>query len=309
MHALMTGEVPDAQVAGWLVAYRARGARGSELAEMAAVLAEHAVAVPDPPVDLVDTCGTGGGSPSFNLSTAAAFIACGAGAKVAKHGNRAVTSACGSADVLEALGAKIDLAPERSSELLRTLGFAFLFAPLHHPAMRHVGPVRRALGVRTVFNFLGPLANPARAKRQVIGVYDPRVAPAIAEAASLLGAERVWVVHGDDGLDEVSPCASTRVWGTTDAERIHLEAEGIPFVSAEALAPGADAEASAAILREAVTSPDSPRFAAALPSAAAVLVVGGLAKSMREGADLARQSVAEGRARRALEAYVEESRR
>jgi anthranilate phosphoribosyltransferase len=260
---------------------------------------------------LVDTCGTGGGIPSFNLSTGAAILAASAGAKVAKHGNRAVTSSCGSADVLEALGVNVSSEPEGAARLLDRAGIAFFFAPTHHPALRHVGKVRRELGVRTVFNQLGPLANPAGARRQLVGVYEPGLVRPMAEALLDLGAERALVVYGEEGLDEISPCGPTLTALVAEGAVRDGKATpadfGLEPLSPSALEPGEDAAQNARILREALTDPVSPRCGALLPSAAAALWLAGLAKDFREGARLAREAVASGRAAKTLERFARES--
>ncbi len=211
---LMRGEASPAMIAGLLMGLRAKGETAAEVTGAVAALREAMVPLPgtNQPAT-VDTCGTGGGKiGTFNLSTAAAFLAAGAGARVAKHGNRSYTSKCGSADVLEALGVNIGLAPERAREALDTHRMVFLFAPNYHPAMRHVGPTRKELGVPTIMNLLGPLANPARVRRQVLGVADPRRAPLLAAALAQLGVEHALVVHGEIGMDEVSPAGVTAVW-------------------------------------------------------------------------------------------------
>ena len=306
------GEASPARIAAALIALRAKGCTGIELAAFAEVLRARAAPFPAVARTLVDTCGTGGGAPSFNLSTAAAIIASAAGAAVAKHGNRAVTSACGSADVLEALGVRLDPSPERAADMLATIGLAFLFAPSLHPAMKAVGPTRRELGVRTVFNQLGPLVNPAGARRQIVGVYDPALLEPMADALALLGAERALVVHGRDGMDELSPCAPTGWSGVWDGERRRGEVSpadfGLEPLDPTALAPAATVEGNGALLREAISDPDSPRFAAVLPGAAAALWVAGVAPDLRAAAAAAREAVASGRAAVRLAEFVEASR-
>ncbi|MFZ5785757.1 MAG: anthranilate phosphoribosyltransferase, partial [Acidobacteriota bacterium] len=210
--ALMAGELSEPQQAAFLVALRAKGETPAEVAAAAAVLRRFALPVESTRRPLIDTCGTGGdGAHTLNISTGAALVAAACGAAVAKHGNRSVSSKCGSADVLEALGMPLDLEPERLGELLDAEGFAFLFAARLHPAMRAVMPVRRSLAVRTVFNLLGPLANPAGVRRQVVGVYAEDVLELVAAALAELGAERAWVVHSRDGLDELSVTSPTDV--------------------------------------------------------------------------------------------------
>src|SRR4051794_25180969 len=211
LREIMQGEASEAQAAAFLIALRTKGETVDEIVGLARTMRELARAVDVGRDDLLDTAGTGGGQPTFNVSTTAAFVAAGAGCAVAKHGNRSATSRCGSADVLEALGARIDLEPAAVADCIESLGFGFMFAPLHHLAMRHVAPVRKELAVRTVFNFLGPLTNPAGPKRQIIGVADVRYLEKIAAALGELGTEGALVVSSADGLDEFSASRATRV--------------------------------------------------------------------------------------------------
>src|ERR671932_446443 len=212
MGEIMEGKATPAQIGGFLVALRAKGETAEEIAGCAEAMREHALAVRPARDDLVDTAGTGGdGAGTLNISTAAALVAAGAGAGVAKHGNRAVSSASGSADGLEALGFELELPGERIAQSIDELGFGFLFAPTHHPAMRHAAPVRRELGARTVFNVLGPLTNPAGARAQVVGVYSATLVRTIAEVLARLGAHRAFVVHGAYGIDELSPAGPNLV--------------------------------------------------------------------------------------------------
>src|SRR5919205_4363564 len=212
MNEIMRGEATPAQIGGFLVALRAKGETPDEIAGFAEAIREQATPVRPQREDLVDTAGTGGdGAATINISTAAALVAAAAGAAVAKHGNRAVASACGSADVLEALGFNLELEPERIAQSIDELGFGFLFAPAHHPGFRHAAPVRRELATRTVFNVLGPLTNPAGARAQVVGVYSPELVRTIAEVLAQLGARRAFVVHGPGGLDELSPAGPNLV--------------------------------------------------------------------------------------------------
>ncbi|HLK16644.1 MAG TPA: anthranilate phosphoribosyltransferase [Fimbriimonadaceae bacterium] len=311
MAAMFDEDVPGSVKGAALALLRQKGATGVELAEFARILRENAVTVDAGIEDLVDTCGTGGGIPSFNLSTAAALIACGAGAKVAKHGNRGVTSSCGSADVLEALGVKLIEDPARLRSILQSVGIAFLFAPTHHPTMKKVGPVRRELGFRTVFNQLGPLANPFGAKNQVVGVYDPALLVPMAEALRLLGSKRALVVHGADGLDEISPCGTTYCAELQAGEIRSIELAPTDFgmepLPPSAIACGEDHGTSAAILKMAISEEESPRAFACLPNAAAALVVGGIAGTYREGAELARAAIASGAAFAKLEEFAKAS--
>src|SRR5687768_15637035 len=217
MGAIMRGEATPAQIGAFLVALRAKGETVDEIAGCAEAMREHVVAVRPERDDLVDTAGTGGdGARTLNISTAAALVAAAAGAGVAKHGNRAVSSACGSADVLEALGFRLELPPERIAESIDRLGFGFMFAPSHHPAMRHAAPVRRELATRTVFNVLGPLTNPAGARAQLVGVYSAALVPTIAAVLAELGARRAFVVHGFAGIDELSPAGPNLVCEVVD---------------------------------------------------------------------------------------------
>lgn len=311
MRYLVGGEATDAQIGGVLLALRVKGCTTKELASFVAELRSHATILPNPPENLVDTCGTGGGIPTFNISTAAAFVAAGAGAKVAKHGNRAMTSRCGSADVLEALGVELGGEPEHLAHILEATGMVFMFAQSHHPAMKHVAKARRELGQRTIFNQLGPLLNPAGAKRQLIGVYDAGLMRHMGEALNALGTERAYLVHGLEGLDEISPCGPTevvRVWhGKVSGEVLTPEDFGLEPVTNDALLQADDVEGAAAILREAITDPDSPRARAVLPSAAAAIHLADLAGDLKEAAALARTSIADGKALEKLERLIEEA--
>jgi anthranilate phosphoribosyltransferase len=256
---------------------------------------------------LIDTCGTGGGTvPTFNISTAAALVAAGAGATVAKHGNRSFTSRCGSADVLEALGVRITVDPEAAARLLREAGIAFLFAPKFHPAMKHVGPTRRELGVPSIMNLLGPLANPAGARRQVVGVADPGRAPLMAQTLGRLGAAHALVVHGRPGLDEVSPLGTTAVWEVRDGRIETWEIDprrlGLDSTDADSLRGGEPADNAARVERLLDGGDDDPTGrAAVLLNAAAAIYVAGLAASLEEGAERAREALDQGAARAALE--------
>lgn len=298
MEQFVEGGLPDGLVGGLLVAVQAKGATGAELAAFARVMRRHARPLDHGMSGLLDTCGTGGGKTTFNLSTAAALVAAAAGAKVAKHGNRGVTSPWGSADVLEHLG--VDLASDGDHQVacLREAGVAFLFAQAHHPAMRHVGPVRRSLGVRTVFNLLGPLSNPAGATRQLIGVYDQRFVVPVAEALVQLGAEEAMVVYAEEGMDEVSACGATRVAAVKDGgiriTRLKPADFGLEPLPASALEPGPDLASNADILREAIGDPDSPRFNALVPNVAVALVIAGVASDFADGAHRAREAVRQG---------------
>src|SRR5205085_10532864 len=252
MDEVMAGEATPAQIAGFLVALRAKGETAEEIAGCAEAMREHALVVRPARDDLVDTAGTGGdGAGTLNISTAAALVAAAAGAGVAKHGNRAVSSASGSADVLEALGFNLELEPERIGRSIDELGFGFLFAPSHHPAMRHAAPVRKELAARTVFNVLGPLTNPAGARAQVVGVYAPELVETIADVLARLGSRRAFVVHGAGGIDELSPCGPNQVCevvgGEVHERTIDPEELGVERCSPEELRGGTPAENARAI--------------------------------------------------------------
>ena len=311
MRFLMSGEATEAQIGGVLMALRVKGSTTNELASFAAVLRQQALSVHHLFDNLVDTCGTGGGIPTFNISTASAIVASAAGVRIAKHGNRAVTSKCGSADVLEALGIPIEGDPEALLHRLQNHGIVFMFAPAHHPAMRHVGKARRELGVRTVFNQLGPLLNPAGAKRQLIGVYDSGLMRSMGEALNKLGTERALLVHGDDGMDEVSPVGTTqaiKVWnGKVEPIKLSPADFGLSPIPVQALAPGETVEESADILREAIGNVESLRAAAIVPSVAVAIWLGGLEDSLPAAADRARRAIADGSATRKL-AEISEAR-
>jgi anthranilate phosphoribosyltransferase len=261
--------------------------------------------------DLLDTAGTGGGVLTFNVSTTAAFVAAGAGCCVAKHGNRSATSRSGSADLLEALGARIDLDATGVARCIDEVGFGFMFAPAHHQAMRHVMPVRKALGVRTIFNFLGPLTNPAGATRQLIGVVDPAFMERIAGALEQLGARHALVVSGTDGLDELSICADTQVIEVTEegirAYTVSPEDVGLERGTHEAVRGGSP-EDNAAITRAVLGGEPGPRRALVVFNAAAALMVAGRAATLEEGARLAEQTLDSGAALQSMESFVSKTR-
>jgi anthranilate phosphoribosyltransferase len=311
MGCVMDGSASPALIAGFLVGLRTRGETVAEITGCARAIRSRAAPFPGAGDDLVDTCGTGGdGSGTFNISTTAAFVAAGAGAAVAKHGNRAISSHTGSADVLEALGVDIAMSGAEAAEALAAAGVTFLFAPAFHAAMRHAAPVRRELGVRTVFNLLGPLCNPAGASAQLIGVFDAALVRPVAEAAAALGARRVMVVHGSDGLDELTVTGPSRVaeWDGTSLREYDLDPADAGLQRRDAaLLKGGDAATNAAILREVLdpAAPEGPALAArrdvVLFNSAAALVVAGRAGSLAEGVGLARASIASGEARRRLD--------
>ena len=307
-------QIPDAQIAARLTALAVRGVAAVELAGFADAMRAAAVPLPLTEAErasLVDTCGTGGdASGTFNISTGAALVAAAAGAKIAKHGNRSVTSRCGSADVLEALGVPVNLAPETAVACLRQTGFVFLFAPAMHPAMRRVQPLRRALGFRTVFNILGPLTNPAGARRQVVGVYAPELVPLVAEAMMLLGIEHGIVAHGqiaEGGLDELSlsgPSLLAEVKnGRVDQRALALNEIDLPPAPLTALA-GGDAQQNAALLVKVFSGEAGPYRDIVVLNAAAALIVAGLASTLREGIAQAAAAIDSGAAQRTLAALV-----
>lgn len=306
---ILEGKATPAHIAAFAVALRAKGESVEEITGLVSAMLEHAEPVPGVDGDgLVDTCGTGGDrSGSINVSTLAALVAAGAGARVCKHGNRAASSACGSADVLEALGVAIDIGPEAVAPCLEQAGMAFCFAPRFHPALRHAGPVRRELGVPTVFNFLGPLANPARVRRQVIGVSDPAMADKMMGVLLARGAVRAWVVYGHDGLDELSTTAPSTVLDLCDGEvrtyDVDPAAFGLDAAAAEALR-GGDATRNAGFVRRVLSGERGPHRDIALLNGAAAIVVAGLAPDIAAGLALAERSVDEGSAARVLERLV-----
>jgi len=308
MSSIMNGETTHAQIAGFLIALRAKGETADEIAGCAEAMREHALPVRPRRNDLVDTAGTGGdGARTINISTAAALVAAAAGAGVAKHGNRAVSSACGSADVLEALGFDLDLTAERVAQSIDELGFGFLFAPTHHPAMRHAAPVRSELAARTVFNVLGPLTNPAGARAQVVGVYAPELVRTIAEVLAQLGATRAFVVHGAGGIDELSPSGPNFVCevvnGDIRARNIDPLEFGLPRCDPAELRGGSPEENAAAI-RGVFAGEDGGRRSAILLNAAGAIAAGGHADDLREGLELAREAVDSGAAAARLDALI-----
>jgi anthranilate phosphoribosyltransferase len=311
---IMRGEVSETQIAGFLIALRTKGETVGELAGLARTMRELAAHVPCAREDLLDTAGTGGGRRTFNVSTTAAVIAAGAGCAVAKHGNRSATGPSGSADLLEALGARIDLDPAGVARCIEEAGFGFMFAPAHHRATRFVVPVRHELGVRTIFNLLGPLTNPAGASRQLIGVSDPLFLETIAGALALLGVERALVVSGEDGLDEVSISAATSVvevaGGETRRYKLTPEELGLARVpvSDPALGGGTPIE-NADIARAILAGEQGSRTDLALANAGAAIYAAGAAATPAAGVEAARAAIADGAAARALEAYVSASHR
>jgi anthranilate phosphoribosyltransferase len=310
LREVMEGNASESETAAFLIALRTKGETVQEIAGLASTMRELALPV-RVKGDLVDTAGTGGGRPTFNVSTTAAFIAAGAGCRVAKHGNRSATSQCGSADVLEALGARIDLEPDDVAACIEEVGFGFMFAPKHHSAMKYVVPVRKALGVRTIFNFLGPLTNPAGAKRQVIGVSDPSKLETLAAALAELGTESALVVSSADGLDELSVSGTTRVVELGNGELtiydVSPEQVGLEPSGDGAVAAGTP-DQNARVLRDVLGGRPGTERALAVMNAAAAIYVGGLAESIAAGVERAQQSIDSGAAEGVLEAYVERAR-
>ena len=304
--ALMTGEVPPAQAGGLLSALRVRGENGGEILGFARALREHAAPFALAGEGLIDTCGTGGDSlGTFNVSTLAGIVAAAGGARVAKHGNRAVSSRCGSADLLEALGVRIDGAPRAVARCIEEAGFGFLFAPNYHPTLRQLAPLRRELGFRSIFNLVGPLANPARVTRQVLGVPSPAYLRPVAEALQALGIAHAFVVHGEDGADEISLTGSTTVIEvrpeSLEERAIHPEDAGLRTCRPEDLA-GGDAAQNAGIANRILDGARGPAHDFVVINAAAALVVSGRAGSLREGAEQAREALLSLRARAVLDA-------
>jgi anthranilate phosphoribosyltransferase len=307
MAGVLRGEVADADLSAMLVALSARGETAAEIAGFVEAMRAAALTLPLTDAErsvLVDTCGTGGDAmtntgacATFNISTAVAIVAAAAGAKVAKSGNRSVTSLSGSADVLEALGVAVNLDAAACVQTLRATGFMYLHAPVMHPAMKHVMPVRRALGVRTVFNILGPLTNPAGARRQVMGVYSAHLVPLVGEALAMLGTEHAFVVHGSDGLDELTITGASSVaevrGNTLSLRQIAPGDVGLTPAAITAL-HGGDAKENAEILRSIFAGEKSPRRDVVLLNAAAVLVAAGVAKAMTDGAKLAAAAIDSG---------------
>ena len=312
MGSIMAGDATPAQIGGFLVALRLKGETADEIAGCAEAMREHVLPVKPERDDLVDTAGTGGdGGKTFNISTAAALVAAAAGAGVAKHGNRSVSSQSGSADVLEALGFELDLPAERIAESIDSLGFGFMFAPMHHPAMRHAAPVRRELAARTVFNVLGPLTNPAGARAQVVGVYSPLLVPVIADVLAKLGARRAFVVHGAGGIDELSPAGPNLVCEVVDGSVRQREIDprdlGVERCDPQELR-GGSAEENAVKIREVFDGANGPPRAAILLNAAGAVAAGGHAADLAEGYALAREALDSGAAGERLDALVRFSR-
>jgi anthranilate phosphoribosyltransferase len=312
LEAVMSGEAGDAQTAGFLIALRAKGETAAELAGLASTIRARAERVRPPDGPFIDTCGTGGGRSTFNISTTATFVVAGAGVSVAKHGNRSATSRCGSADVLEALGARIDLDPDAVGRCLEETGLGFMFAPAHHPSFRHIVPVRRALGVRTIFNLLGPLTNPAGAPRQLLGVSDAAYLERMARALAELGCERAMLVRGRDGMDEMSTGAVTDV--------VHVDGPRVTMATVDpadlGFAPprdgdiaGADPAGNAEILRRVLGGAAGPARDVVVLNAAAALWLAGAQPDLERAVPAAAESIDSGAAQERLDAFVATTRR
>jgi anthranilate phosphoribosyltransferase len=309
MGEIMAGEATQAQIAGFLVALRAKGETADEIAGCAEAMREHVLQVRPRRTDLVDVVGTGGdGANTYNISTAAALVTAAAGAAVAKHGNRAASSQTGSADVLEALGFELEQPPARIERSIDELGFGFLFAQAHHPAMRHAAPVRRELGTRTVFNVLGPLTNPAGARALVLGVYSPGLARTLAEALVQLDATRAYVVHGSGGIDELSPCGPNLVCEVENGAVREYELDplelGIARCAPDELR-GGDPQANAAALRSVLDGAEGGHRSAVLLNAAGGIAAAGHAENLAEGIGIAREAIDSGAALTRLNSLVE----
>ena len=308
MSAIMSGDASPAQIGALLVGLTMKGERPAEIVGLARSMRANAVQLSQSFDDVFDTCGTGGDrSGTFNISSAAALVAAAAGLKVAKHGNRSVSSQCGSADVYEALGVNVSAPAPVVERSLATVGIAFFFAPTFHPSMRHAGPVRRELGVRTAFNLLGPLTNPAGTRRQLVGVPHSELTELLARALLLLGSERAWVVHGADGIDEMSTTGHTKVSecrnGAVSTFYVHPSDFGIAKADRRDLR-GGNASENAAILREVLAGGKGPRRDVVLLNAGASLFIGGKSGSVREGIERSAEVIDSGAARTTLEAMI-----
>jgi len=309
MRQIMTGGATPTQIGGFLAGLRAKGETVEEIAAAARVMREFVLPVKVSPLHLVDTCGTGGdGKSLFNVSTAAAFVVAAAGGRVAKHGNRSMSSKSGSADVLEALGVHLELTPEEVAECIDTIGFGFMFAPLHHPAARYAAGPRRELGTRTLFNLLGPLTNPALAPNQLLGVFSARWVEPMARVLQALGSEHVLVVHSEDGLDEISLAAPTQVTelkaGAIQSYTLKPEDVGLARRSLDELQVHSPQESSA-LIRQALAGEPGAALDMVILNAGAALYAENVAETLAAGVERARAAVADGGARRKLDQLVE----
>jgi len=305
--AMMSGEATSGQIGAFLMALRVRGETVDEITAGAKIMRAKAVQVPAP-ANAIDTCGTGGdASGTYNISTAASFAVAACGVPVAKHGNKALSSKSGSAEVLEKLGVKLDIDPDQIRRCIDEAGIGFMFAPAHHSAMKHVGPTRAELGTRTIFNLLGPLSNPAGAKFQVVGVFDDKWVEPLAHVLKNLGSTRVWVMHGSDGLDELTTTGASRVAelrdGNVSTFEVTPEEVGLPRASAADL-KGGDPEENTAALRRLLDGESGPYRDIVALNAAASLVVAGKAPTLKEGVQMAGDAIASGAAKAALDKLV-----
>ena len=311
MDEIMEGRAQPAQIAGLLIALAMKGERPAEIVGLARTMRARATKLSKVPEDVFDTCGTGGDrAHTFNVSTVAALVVAAAGVRVAKHGNRSVSSRCGSADLFEALGVNVAAPPPVVERCLMDAGIAFFFAPTFHPSMRHAAPTRKELGVRTAFNLLGPLTNPAGASRQLVGVPRPELTELVARSLSLLGARRAWVVHGADGLDEISTTGYTKVSecrdGAVNTFYLHPSDVGVPKATPESL-KGGDAAANATVARDVLAGARGAPRDIVLMNAAASLLIAGAAADLADGMKMAEAAIDEGRAGAALERLVRAS--
>ncbi|MCX6121154.1 MAG: anthranilate phosphoribosyltransferase [Ignavibacteriales bacterium] len=310
LDTIMTGQATDSQIAGLMIALRAKGETVDELVGFARTMREHAVKISIEDPDAIDMCGTGGdGLGTFNISTVASFVAAGAGVTVAKHGNRSVSSQCGSADVLTALGVNVQSSAETVQACINRIGIGFLFAPLHHPAMKYAAKPRSELGVRSFFNIIGPLTNPAGVKRQLVGVYNPQVAPILAGALQKLGAEKACVVHSNDGMDEVTLSSGTKVYEVNKNEQLreyHLQPEDFGFskLTLDGL-HGGDKNANAAIAMKVLQGGKSSARDVVVANAALGIYVSGKANTILEGKQKAEESINSGKALEKLKKLIQ----
>ena len=304
---LMSGEATPAQIGGFLMALRVRGETVDEITGAVSVMRSKMLPV-EAPTDAIDIVGTGGDAKgTLNISTCTALVVAGAGVPVAKHGNRALSSKSGAADVLAALGVNLDLKPDQITRCIHEAGIGFMFAPAHHAAMRHVGPARVELGTRTIFNLIGPLSNPASVRRQLLGVFSPEWLEPLAAVLRDLGSERIWVVHGAGGVDEISLAGPTQVTELADGElrsfEINPEEAGLPMAPIDAIR-GGDADANAAALRAVLDGEPGPHRDVVLINAAAALIIAGLATDLASGVALARASIDQSSAKERLARLV-----
>ena len=306
---IMAGDATPAQIGAFIVALRMKGESVEELAGGASSMRRHALLIDPSGLPVVDTCGTGGDScDTFNVSTTAAFVVAGAGVPVAKHGNRAISSKCGSADLLAALGVNLEVTPEVVEECIRDAGIGFLFAPKLHPAMKHAMGPRRELGVRTIFNMLGPLTNPAGAKGQIIGVFSPELTEPFANVLGLLGSRRAFIVHGQDGMDEITTTTTTRVSELAGGKVRTYELDPLEYIGDYADAgeiAGGDVDFNASVTRKVLAGEKGPKRDIVCLNAAAAIVAGGKAVDLKQGWQAAQESIDGGNAAKALEGLVE----